>query len=246
MGVGAPRINRLHDTSPAVQQTLPSRANNCHTKRPSSCRTPILQHVPAYAPKSLSRTSRMQRWPRVCCASEDGQALQAPQPILYVAKSPLAGMTSVLRMVSPSQIPAELAHWMLLIRDPVTKTCTVLDFLPQDPLATQTAMQLLTGRTVQGAALLTPHCCFNCGYVYNLKPVWLLQVEYDITSSAATLRSQGTSWEPCKRIGKMTQLLSVPRTTNSCTWSRMTAKRLLWACLKGFLGGPRPLWRASA
>eukprot|EP00892_Ulva_mutabilis_P003245 jgi/Ulvmu1/1292/UM011_0016.1 len=85
-----------------------------------------------------------------CFASQAGQALHSPQATLYVAKSPLAGMTSFMRVMFPSEVPNELAHWMLLVHEPNTEACTMVDFLPQKPQAMGTAAQLLMGRSVQG------------------------------------------------------------------------------------------------
>lgn len=85
-----------------------------------------------------------------CLALRKGQASNS-QAILYVAKCPLAGMAIVTKLVPPSQLPANVSHWMVLVQDPGSGMCTVLDFLPQNPLAPQTALQLLSGRRVQGA-----------------------------------------------------------------------------------------------
>lgn len=85
-----------------------------------------------------------------CRATQGGQACGVDQAILYVAKCPLAGMSAVTHLLSPSQLPANASHWMVMVHEPDRRKCTVLDFLPQEPLELRTALQLISGRSVQG------------------------------------------------------------------------------------------------
>ena len=113
----------------------------------SSCTKENVAHLQRFA-----NMRGLQRGRRGSSASATRQRLHTgSQPTLYVAKSPLAGMGAILRLVPASQIPAGLAHWMLLVHDPSSNIYIILDFLPENPLSMRTATQLLAGRSVQGS-----------------------------------------------------------------------------------------------
>lgn len=85
-------------------------------------------------------------------ASNPADAQNFGQSTLYLAKSPLAGLSQLTRLLPPSQLPAEICHWMVIIQE--NQGYTVLDFLPEDPLAFQTALTLVSGQQVKGAPCL--------------------------------------------------------------------------------------------